>query len=72
MAPPPAKGKGGKGAPKAGPVGKRGLYKVEGGKIVRTRKQCPKCGPGTFLAQHKNRTSCGKCAYTEQAAPKAA
>lgn len=72
MAKAPA-GKGGKGAAaKAGPVGKRGLYKVEGGKIVRTRRQCPKCGPGTFLGQHKNRQSCGKCGYTEQAAPKAA
>lgn len=69
MAKPPAKGKG---APAKGPVGKRGLYKVEGGKLVRTRRQCPKCGPGTFLAQHKNRQSCGKCAYTEQAAPKTA
>lgn len=59
--PPPKKG-----APaKAKPAGKRGLYKVEGGKLVRTRKTCPKDGPGTFLAQHKDRLSCGKCGYTE-------
>lgn len=65
MAKPAAKGKGP--AP-AKDVGKRGLYKVEGGKLVRQRKACPKCGPGTFLAQHKDRTSCGRCGYTEMAA----
>lgn len=28
-------------------------------------KFCPKCGAGVFLAQHKNRETCGKCGYTE-------
>ncbi|MEM4397656.1 MAG: 30S ribosomal protein S27ae [Candidatus Woesearchaeota archaeon] len=28
-------------------------------------KVCPKCGPGVFMAEHKNRISCGKCGYTE-------
>ena len=28
-------------------------------------KFCPRCGPGTFLAKHKNRTVCGKCGYSE-------
>jgi small subunit ribosomal protein S27Ae len=40
-------------------------YKVEGGKLVRTGKPCPKCGSGVFMGEHKNRTSCGKCHYTE-------
>ncbi|MFH1181973.1 MAG: 30S ribosomal protein S27ae [Candidatus Woesearchaeota archaeon] len=31
----------------------------------RKNKSCPKCGPGVFLAEHQNRISCGKCAYTE-------
>ena len=44
---------------------KRELYKVEGDTVVRTRQACPKCGPGVFLAQHKDRLSCGKCGYTE-------
>ena len=44
---------------------KRDLYKIEGDKLVRTRKHCPKCGVGTFLAEHKNRTTCGNCQYTE-------
>lgn len=39
-------------------------YKVESGKLVRS-KFCPKCGPGTFLANHKNRLYCGACSYTE-------
>ncbi|HEA84232.1 MAG TPA: 30S ribosomal protein S27ae [Thermodesulfobacterium geofontis] len=43
----------------------KSLYSVEGGSIKRTAKFCPKCGPGVFLAKHKNRLSCGKCGYTE-------
>jgi len=41
------------------------FFKVEGDKINRIRRHCPKCGPGVFLAEHKNRFSCGKCGYTE-------
>ena len=29
------------------------------------RKSCPKCGPGVFMGEHKNRTACGRCGYTE-------
>jgi len=41
------------------------IYRVENGKVVRLRKICPKCGPGVFLAEHKDRYTCGKCGYTE-------
>lgn len=41
------------------------FFKVEGDKINRVRKHCPKCGPGVFIAEHKDRLSCGKCGYTE-------
>ncbi len=44
---------------------KRTLYKVEGDRIERLRTHCPKCGPGTFLARHADRVSCGRCGYTE-------
>ena len=44
---------------------KRELFKVENGKIVRLRRHCPKCGDGVFLADHKDRLSCGHCGYTE-------
>lgn len=59
-----AGGKGGKDA-KAKEPSKRLLYKVENGHVVRSRRACPKCGPGVFLAEHKDRASCGNCAYTE-------
>ncbi|MBI5051549.1 30S ribosomal protein S27ae [Candidatus Micrarchaeota archaeon] len=29
-------------------------------------KNCPKCGPGVRLAEHKDRRSCGKCGYFEK------
>jgi len=40
------------------------MYKIDGDKITR-RRNCPRCGPGIFLAVAPNRTFCGKCAYTE-------
>ncbi len=43
----------------------REVFKVEDGKVKRQRRHCPKCGDGVFLADHKNRLSCGKCGYTE-------
>jgi small subunit ribosomal protein S27Ae len=44
---------------------KREMYTIEGDKINRKRRSCPKCGDGVFLAEHNNRISCGKCGYTE-------
>ncbi len=41
------------------------LYKVDGDKLERKNKICPKCGNGVFMADHKDRLSCGKCGYTE-------
>jgi len=43
----------------------REIFKVDGDKISRLRRHCPKCGDGYFLADHKDRLSCGKCGYTE-------
>jgi ubiquitin-small subunit ribosomal protein S27Ae len=28
-------------------------------------RSCPKCGAGYFLAEHKDRRTCGKCGYVE-------
>lgn len=50
---------------------KVGLYSVKGDALTRTHKFCPKCGPGTFLAEHADRRSCGKCGYAESKAPPA-
>jgi small subunit ribosomal protein S27Ae len=44
---------------------KREIFKIEGEKITRLRRHCPKCGEGVFLAEHKDRFSCGACGYTE-------
>ncbi|MDD4250701.1 MAG: 30S ribosomal protein S27ae [Candidatus ainarchaeum sp.] len=41
-------------------------YSVNAEEIKRTGKFCPKCGPGIFMAEHKDRYSCGKCSYTEK------
>lgn len=30
------------------------------------KKNCPKCGAGVHLAEHKDRRSCGKCGYFER------
>lgn len=40
-------------------------YKIENNSIKRN-SCCPKCGPGIFLAEHKNRKHCGKCGYMEK------
>jgi small subunit ribosomal protein S27Ae len=40
-------------------------YEVSGEHVKRKKKNCPRCGPGTFLADNKNRLYCGKCHYTE-------
>lgn len=40
-------------------------YKLEGSKITKIKKECPRCGAGTFMARHKDRSYCGRCHYTE-------
>ncbi|MGP6220045.1 30S ribosomal protein S27ae [Caldiplasma sukawensis] len=44
---------------------KREIYKLENNRVVRQRRNCPRCGSGVFLAEHEDRFSCGKCGYTE-------
>ena len=44
---------------------KYAAYEVSGDTLKRKNKFCPKCGTGVFLAQHKDRLTCGKCSYTE-------
>jgi ubiquitin-small subunit ribosomal protein S27Ae len=45
---------------------KSAYYDTSGDQLKRTRKFCPKCGPGTFMADHKDRYHCGNCGYTEK------
>ena len=46
-------------------VKKSNFYSIKDNKIERKKKNCPKCGDGVYLAEHKDRTSCGRCGYTE-------
>ncbi|MHA1689351.1 MAG: 30S ribosomal protein S27ae [Promethearchaeota archaeon] len=40
------------------------FYKIEDGKLIRTHRTCPVCGPSVFMANHYDRYHCGKCRYT--------
>jgi len=40
------------------------FYQVKAGKVDRLRKECPRCGRGVFLGEHRDRLTCGKCGYT--------
>ena len=40
------------------------FYKIEGDKIDRTHRTCPKCGDGFYLGEHYDRYVCGNCHYT--------
>jgi len=42
------------------------LYEIKGDELIRKNKFCVKCGPGVFLAAHKDRLACGKCGYAEK------
>ncbi|HPY59957.1 MAG TPA: 30S ribosomal protein S27ae [Methanospirillum sp.] len=46
-------------------VKRSAYFKVEGKSAVAQRRYCPRCGPGVFMGEHKDRVSCGKCGYTE-------
>jgi len=40
------------------------FYKVQGDRVIRLKRDCPKCGNGVFLADHGDRLTCGRCGYT--------
>ncbi len=46
------------------------ILKIEGDKINRLKRPCPRCGAGTYMATHKEKDGtiryyCGKCHMTE-------
>lgn len=41
------------------------FYKISENKVERNKRECPRCGKGVFMAEHKDRLTCGKCSYTE-------
>jgi len=40
-------------------------YKTEGETVKRLKRECPRCGKGVFMGEHKDRVTCGRCGYTE-------
>ncbi len=46
-------------------IKKSAFYEVKENSVIRKRKTCVKCGAGVFMAEHKDRYTCGKCGYTE-------
>ncbi|MCP8323584.1 MAG: 30S ribosomal protein S27ae [Candidatus Methylarchaceae archaeon HK02M2] len=40
------------------------FYRIDDLSLVKLRKECPRCGRGVFLAEHADRSTCGKCGYT--------
>ncbi|MGH9877646.1 MAG: 30S ribosomal protein S27ae [Nitrososphaerales archaeon] len=40
-------------------------YKIEGEAVKRLKRECPRCGKGVFMGEHKDRVACGRCGYTE-------
>jgi len=41
------------------------FYVVDNGGLKRTRRFCPRCGRGVYMAEHPDRYACGRCGYTE-------
>lgn len=61
----------GKKKPRNKPTSKKYTkYKIEGNKVSRIAKFCPRCGPGVFLMDSNGRLYCGKCHYSEFVAKK--
>jgi ubiquitin-small subunit ribosomal protein S27Ae len=48
------------------PIKVHTYYSVKGSELETKNKTCPKCGDGVFLAQHKDRLTCGKCSYMQK------
>jgi len=41
------------------------ILKVDKNELKRQKKTCPRCGSGTYMAEHKDRYYCGSCKFTE-------
>lgn len=41
-------------------------YDLDGDSVTKKNKECPKCGTGYFMAEHKDRYHCGKCSFSKK------
>jgi ubiquitin-small subunit ribosomal protein S27Ae len=41
------------------------FYDISGDRVTRKKRDCSRCGKGVFMAEHKDRNTCGKCGFTE-------
>jgi ubiquitin-small subunit ribosomal protein S27Ae len=51
--------------PLKGEVAVQNFYMIQGNTVTRKKRDCPRCGKGVFMAEHRDRYSCGKCGFTE-------
>ncbi|MGA9151502.1 MAG: 30S ribosomal protein S27ae [Candidatus Nitrosopolaris sp.] len=51
--------------PLKGEVAVYKFYKIQDNAVTRNKRDCPRCGKGVFMAEHRDRYSCGKCGFTE-------
>ncbi|MGC1933181.1 MAG: 30S ribosomal protein S27ae [Candidatus Nitrosopolaris sp.] len=51
--------------PLKGEVAVYKFYTIQGNTVARNKRDCPRCGKGVFMAEHRDRYSCGKCGFTE-------
>ncbi len=42
------------------------MFDVSGDTLKKKNRTCPKCGPGVYMANHKDRATCGKCGFMEK------
>jgi small subunit ribosomal protein S27Ae len=40
-------------------------YTIQGDKVTKNKRECQRCGKGAFMAEHKDRYTCGRCGFTE-------
>jgi small subunit ribosomal protein S27Ae len=41
------------------------FFEVKGNEMLRKRRDCPRCGKGVYMGLHSDRSTCGKCGFTE-------
>jgi ubiquitin-small subunit ribosomal protein S27Ae len=41
------------------------FFDISKGALVRKKRDCPRCGKGVYMGQHSDRSTCGKCGFTE-------